>query len=79
MRCATCGNEEAVVVVTLTKNPLEGGNVHEGLGPTCAARWRAAPERNLFVQLMERQGGVNALQQYRDFQARVTREKAAAA
>lgn len=80
MRCATCGIEDAVVLITLTQagSHGEGGNIHEGMGATCARRWEDAPERRFFSQLLELQGGVNALQQYRDFQARMMREKSRA-
>jgi hypothetical protein len=82
MRCATCGEEESAVTITITQDPThrEGGNIHEGMGPACAERWAHAPERNFYLQLLERQRDhASALRQYRDFQARVQREKARAA
>lgn len=82
MKCATCGEEEAEVTIAITQDPThgEGGNIHEGIGPKCYMKWAVAPERNFYLQLVERQRDHgSALRQYRDFQARVAREKARAA
>lgn len=80
MKCATCHKEESLVTFTITDTADNEGNVHEGMGPECYLRWARSPERNFYVQLMEQQRDhASALRQYRDFQARVAREKARAA
>lgn len=74
LRCATCdGDEEALVLIDLTEN------LHEGMGEACARAWVESPERRHYRQLMDAQGGVYAVMQYRDFQARMAREKRKAA
>lgn len=79
MRCATCGNEEALVTITITQDNGEG-SIHEGMGAECFLKWESAPERNFYLQLVEQQHDhASALRQYRDFQARMAREKARAA
>jgi hypothetical protein len=82
MKCATCGEEEAEVTITITQDPThgEGGNVHEGMGPECAGKWEASLERNFYeILVMGHADHGSALRQYRDFQARMAREKARAA